>query len=65
MPDLTQKTYIGDGVHASFDGYNIRLSTQRSDGEHVIYLEPAVFAALVDYQKGIVERLTTAREKKE
>lgn len=48
MPD----EYLGDGVYASFDGYQVWLRTQRG-GVHEIALEPAVFHALTDY----VERL--------
>lgn len=40
------KDYLGDGVYAEFDRDMIRLSTYREDGEHVIYLELAVFSAL-------------------
>ena len=42
--------YLGDGVYASFDGYQIWLLTQEG-GE--IALEPEVFAALLKYQQDI------------
>ena len=51
------KEYIGDGIYASFDGYQIWLRT--SDGiryTNEIALEPSVFNALIDYQ----ERLARA-----
>lgn len=47
------KSYIGDGVYVSFDGWQLCLETERSDGTERIYLEPAVWESLVDY----VERL--------
>lgn len=36
--------YMGDGVYASFDGYQIWLWTYREHGVHKIALEPAVYA---------------------
>lgn len=40
--------YLGDAVYAAFDGYSIRLRT--GDGNnHVIFLEPKVYEALVRY----------------
>jgi hypothetical protein len=38
--------YLGDGVHAATDGWHITLTV---DGEHRIYLDPGVYAALVEY----------------
>jgi hypothetical protein len=52
------KDYIGDGVYAEMEGYMIKLTTEREGGMiHTIYLEPEVYAALVDY----VERVRGAR----
>jgi hypothetical protein len=48
------KHYIGDGVYASHDGYQIWLET--SDGIRVtnaIALEPGVFASLVEYEASL------------
>jgi hypothetical protein len=40
--------YLGDGVFASFDGYQIKLRT--GDGNNqVIYLEQQVYEALIDF----------------
>lgn len=44
-----RETYLGDGVYASFDGWQIKLRTMRDLGDEIIYLEPAVFAALEAY----------------
>lgn len=52
MPD---KTYLGDGVYASFDGYQIRLSSRRDDGTDVIYLEPEVYTALTKFVEKLKE----------
>ena len=42
--------YIGDGVYASFDGYQIKLSVKR-DHEERIYLEPEVFLSLLEFAR--------------
>lgn len=47
------KEYLGDGVYASFDGWQIWLSTLRENGEHRIALEPYVFHALCRYAKAL------------
>lgn len=49
---LVKEEYLGDAVYASFDGYQIWLRT--GDGNNnVIALEPAVFAALIDYARRV------------
>lgn len=45
------ETYLGDGVYASCDGFQIRLRTEQPDGQHVISIEPDVLGALVLYAK--------------
>ena len=60
MPvDLAQfNDYIGDGVYASFDGYYIWLKAGGMENDdNAIALEPTVFAALLDYQKKLVEAI--------
>jgi len=56
------KTYIGDGVYISFDGYQIWLETERvrnlrSGSVEVcwekIALEPEVFSKLLEYAKQV------------
>lgn len=45
-----RKTYLGDGVYAELDGgFQIRLSTVRSEGEHEIFLESAAMDALIEF----------------
>lgn len=50
--------YIGDGVYASYDGYQICLATDRGKGLEKIYLEPAVLISLLNFamQVGMIER---------
>jgi len=45
-----EDNYLGDGVYASFDGYQIWLAVNH-DQNNVVALEPEVFKALVDYSK--------------
>lgn len=42
-----QEIYLGDGLYASTDGFQIQLRAPREQGDHVIYLEPAVFQTLL------------------
>ena len=44
------KTYLGDGVYASFDGFNVWLTIEPDSFSASIALEPAVFDALVAYR---------------
>jgi hypothetical protein len=53
---MMKRRYLGDGVFADFDGYQIVLTAE--DGIQVtnrVYLEPAVFAALVRYEATLRE----------
>jgi len=43
------ETYLGDGLYASFDGFAIWLRAPRENGDHVVALEPQIFAELIRY----------------
>ncbi len=43
----SRETYLGDGLYAWFDGYQIWLRAPRADGHHEVALEPRVFSALI------------------
>jgi GT2 family glycosyltransferase len=47
MPDQKDE-YLGDGVYASFDGYQIWLAAD-DPGNKVIAIEPDVLTRLIDY----------------
>jgi hypothetical protein len=47
------ETYIGDGLYASFDGWQIRLRAWRGSEDHEVFLEPGVWASLVEYVGGL------------
>ena len=48
-----ENIYLGDGVYASFDGYNIWLAVNDHHNQ-VVALEPAVMSALINYYNSIV-----------
>ena len=47
--------YLGDGVYASFDGFQIKLWTQRDGGEKAIYLDLDTYRAVRAYGAKIWE----------
>ncbi len=47
---MTEKTYLGDGVYVSFDGFMLWLTTENGiEVTNRIALEPAVWEALKKY----------------
>ena len=61
------KEYLGDGVYASHDGYQFRLTTE-DGGEwpsNEIFLEPTVFDALIQYAAKIAARPAQAGSESE
>jgi hypothetical protein len=60
--------YLGDGVYATFDGYHIWLTTgshEHDEATNRIALEPAVFEALLKYQRKLVEKLHPSVEQED
>ena len=49
--------YLGDGVYASWDGYNIWLDLRGQDARTKIALEPHTIDALVKYNESITRQL--------
>lgn len=48
------ETYLGDGLYASCDGFQICLRAPRGSGEdHRVYLEPKVYKALTEYYQSL------------
>lgn len=45
---MSAERYLGDAVYASFDGYQIWLRTGDGNNQRIA-LEPAVYAALLQY----------------
>jgi len=47
-----EKQYLGDGVYAKFDGYQIVLTAENGiEATNTIYLDDTVQEVLVDYIK--------------
>ncbi len=49
-----REIYLGDGCYASWDGWQIQLRAPRPDGDHLVYLDPAVQVALVQFMERVV-----------
>ena len=45
---IENHAYLGDGVYASFDGYQIWLAVNQ-ESNHVVALDPNVFSRLCEY----------------
>jgi hypothetical protein len=43
------ETYLGDGLYASFDGWQVILRAPREGADHVVALEPEVMTAFHHY----------------
>lgn len=39
---LLKEVYLGDGLYASFDGWNVVLRAPQEETNHFVYLEPSV-----------------------
>lgn len=48
-----KQRYIGDGVTAYYDGFQVILQTPRDSGINEVALEPDVFKALTVYVKDL------------
>jgi hypothetical protein len=51
MSVTEDETYLGDGLYASFDGYQIKLRAPRDGADHEVYLEPLVLENFLDWIK--------------
>jgi hypothetical protein len=52
QPSLPQEKYLGDGVYASFDGFNIWLAANDHTNK-VVALEPSVLEAVMRYARNV------------
>lgn len=46
---MNKETYLGDGLYASFDGWQFWLRAPRSEGDHEVALEPQTLAAFLAF----------------
>lgn len=44
-----KEVYLGDGLYASFDGYQIKLRAPTGLNDQEVYLEPKVYNNLVKF----------------
>ena len=48
----SKEVYLGDGLYASYDGYQIMLRAPRGfDVDHEVYLEPSTLQSFQNYIK--------------
>jgi hypothetical protein len=53
---VDNEEYLGDGLYASFDGYQFRLRAPRGLGDHVVYLDRHVVRAFELYVNKVMEQ---------
>lgn len=53
---MEKETYLGDGLYASFDGWQFRLWTQRDFGVHEVFLEPSVVHAFMEFHRSVTKK---------
>jgi hypothetical protein len=46
MSDLEE---FGDGLYASFDGYQVKLRAPRDGGDHEVFLDPSTLQAFLEF----------------
>jgi hypothetical protein len=57
MSDGMVPVYLGDGLYASFDGFQIELFAYNGvEKTNIVYLEPSVLKSFEAYVKSIRER---------
>ena len=44
-----RETYLGDGLYASFDGWQVRLRAPRENGDHEVFLEQLTLQAFLRF----------------
>jgi len=57
----TPDTYLGDGLYASFDGYQIRLWAERHGGTHEVFLDDRTLAQFETFVKALRDRAKETR----
>jgi hypothetical protein len=44
-----REEYLGDGLYASFDGWQVRLRAPRDGGDHEVFLEQSTLQAFIEF----------------
>ena len=55
---MNNETYLGDGLYASYDGWQVTLRVPRGHTDHYVCLDPYVGQALMQY----IEKLRSKNE---
>lgn len=63
MPLIKGETYLGDGLFASHDGWQLKLRAPREFSDHEVFLDDAVWENLVEYMKGKADEKPTKGRK--
>lgn len=53
-----KEIYLGDGLYASFDGWQIKLRAPRENGDHEVYLDGHMLLSLIEMtrQWGLISK---------
>jgi len=46
---MAKEVYIGDGLYASYDGFQVQLIAPREDGDHVVYMDAVVLSEFLTF----------------
>lgn len=49
MSDDVKEVYLGDGLYASWDGFQFRLRAPREGTDFCVFMEPQIIGAFADY----------------
>ena len=55
---MTDEVYLGDGLYASFNGFQYCLRAPRLTGDHIVYIDAPTMKAFDEYRKK-VDRLVS------
>jgi len=55
-----KEIYLGDGLYASFDGFQIILRAPKENGDHFVMLEPDVYKALQEFVMNMEKKAKTS-----
>lgn len=58
-----KETYLGDGLYASFDGWQIYLRAPREDGDHFVALDAHTWMSLMVFADNVGISLGTKKAK--
>lgn len=48
---MDKDEYLGDGLYASYDGWQFRLWTERENGVHEVFLDPHALHNFIEFTK--------------